>query len=138
MVIKKTTKTSGATGSGGNDGSGGTKGSGASRGLNKASNVIGTSIGATGTAKVVIHPPLIAKIISLCGMAEDSTMVMFMFKKKWKELFDVQSADFDDINVFIKLRRTSRRFTFACSSASFCTASANIMRTVDLVLKEMS
>jgi hypothetical protein len=36
MVIKKTTTTSGATGSGGNDGSGETKGSGASRGLDKA------------------------------------------------------------------------------------------------------
>jgi hypothetical protein len=75
-VIKKTTTTSGATGSGGNDGSGETKGSGASRGLDKASNVIGTSIGTTGTAEVVIHPPL---IIYLCGMPEDSTMVMFMF-----------------------------------------------------------
>jgi hypothetical protein len=58
MVIKKTTTTSGATGSGGNDGSGGAKGSGASRGLDKASNVIGTSIGTTGTAEVVIHQPL--------------------------------------------------------------------------------
>jgi hypothetical protein len=71
MVIKKTTTTSGATGSGGDDGSGGTKGSGASRGfgasrgLDKASNVIVTSIGTTGTAEVVIHPPMIAKIISL-------------------------------------------------------------------------
>jgi hypothetical protein len=27
-------------------------------------------------------------------------MVMFLFKKKWKELFDVLSADFDDINAF--------------------------------------
>jgi hypothetical protein len=84
MVIKKTTTTSGATGSGGNDGSCGTKRSGASRGLNKASNVIGTSIGTTGTAEVVINPPFIAKIISLCGIPENSTMVMFMFKKKWK------------------------------------------------------
>jgi hypothetical protein len=98
MVIKKTTTTSGATGSGGNDGSGGAKGSGASRGLDKASYVIRMSIGTTGTAEVVIHPPVIAKIISLCGMPEDSTMVMFMFKKKWKELYDVLSADFDDIN----------------------------------------
>jgi hypothetical protein len=105
MVIKKTTTTSGATGSGGNDGSGGTKGSGASRGLDKASNVIGTSIGTTGTAEVVIHPPLIATIISLCGIPEDSTMVMFMFKKKWKELFDVLSADFDDINAFHTVKK---------------------------------
>jgi hypothetical protein len=105
MVIKKITTTSGATGSGGNDGSGGTKGSGASRGLDKASNVIGTSIGTTGTAEVVIHPPLIAKIIYLCGIPEDSTMVMFMFKKKWKELFDVLSADFDDINAFHTVKK---------------------------------
>jgi hypothetical protein len=82
MIIKKTTTTSGATGSGGNDGSGGTKGSGASRVLDKAFNVIGKSIGKTGTAEVVIHPPLIAKIISLCGMPQVSTMVKFMFKKK--------------------------------------------------------
>jgi hypothetical protein len=27
-------------------------------------------------------------------------MVMFMFKKKWKKLFDVLRADFDDINAF--------------------------------------
>jgi hypothetical protein len=65
MVIKKTTTTSGATVSGRNDGRGGTKGSGASRGLDKASNVIGTSIRTTGTAEIVIHPRLIAKIISL-------------------------------------------------------------------------
>jgi hypothetical protein len=31
-------------------------------------------------------------------MPEDSTMVMFMFKKKWKELSDNLSDDFDDIN----------------------------------------
>jgi hypothetical protein len=60
--------------------------------------VIGTSIGTTGIAEVVIHPPLIAKIISLCGLPEDSTIVMFMFKKKWKELLDVLSTDFDDIS----------------------------------------
>jgi hypothetical protein len=102
MVVKKTTTTSGATGFGGNDGSGGTKGSGASRGLNKASSMIGTSIGTPGTVEVVIHPPLIAKIISLCGTPEDSTMVMFMFKKKWKELFD---ADFDDINAFHMVKK---------------------------------
>jgi hypothetical protein len=65
MVFRITTTTFGATGSGGNNGSGGTKGSDASRGLGKASNVIGTSIRTTGTAEVVIHPPLIAKIISL-------------------------------------------------------------------------
>jgi hypothetical protein len=100
MVIKKTKTTSGATGSGGNDGSGGTIGSGASRGLDKASSVIGTSIGTTGTAEVVIHPPLIAKITSLCGITEDSMMVMFMFKKKWKELYHIRSSDFDDINAF--------------------------------------
>jgi hypothetical protein len=105
MVIKKTTTTSGATGSGGNNGSGGTKGSGASRGLDKASNVIGTSIGTTGTAVVVIHPPLIAKIISLCGIPEFSMMVMFMFQKKWKELFDVLSADFDDIYAFHMVKK---------------------------------
>jgi hypothetical protein len=62
--------------------------------------VIGTSIGTTGIAEVVIHPPSIARIISLCGIREDSTMVMFMFKKKWKELFDVLSSDLDDINAF--------------------------------------
>jgi hypothetical protein len=105
MVIKKPTTTSGATCSGGNDGSGRTKDSGASRGLDKASNMIGTSIGTTGTAEVVIHPPLIAKIISLCGIPEDSTMVMFMFKMKWKELFDVLSADFDDINAFNMVKK---------------------------------
>jgi hypothetical protein len=86
MVITKTTTTTGATGSGGNNGSDGTKGSGASRGLNKASNVIGTSIGMTGTADVVIHPPLIAKIISLCGIPEDSTMVMFMLKRSGRSV----------------------------------------------------
>jgi hypothetical protein len=105
IVIKKTTTTSGATGSSGNDRSGGTKDSGAYRGLDKASNVIGTSIGTTGTAEVVIIPPLIAKIISLCGILEDSTMVIFMFKKKWKELFDVLSADFDDINAFHMVKK---------------------------------
>jgi hypothetical protein len=105
MVIKKATTTSGAIGYGGKDGSGGTKGSGASRGLDKASNVIGTSIGTTGTAEVVIHPPLIAKIISLCGILEDSTMVMFMFKKRWKEPFDVLSADFDDINALHMVKK---------------------------------
>jgi hypothetical protein len=92
--------TSGATGSGGNDGSGGTRNSGASRVLDKAFNVIGTSIGTTGTAEVIIHPPLHDKIISLCGMPEDSTMVMLMFKKKWKDPFVVPRADFDDINAF--------------------------------------
>jgi hypothetical protein len=98
MVIKKATTTSGATGCDGNDGSGGTKGSGASSGLDKTFNVIVTSIGTNGTAEVVIHPPLIAKIISLCGIPEYSTMVMFMFKKNWKTLNHVQSADFDDVN----------------------------------------
>jgi esterase/lipase superfamily enzyme len=106
MVIKKTTTTSGATGCGENDGSGGTKGSGAFRGLYKASNVIGTSFGTTGTAAVVIHPPLIAKIISLCGIPEDSTMVIFIFKKKWKELFD---ADFDDSNAFHMVKKYSKK-----------------------------
>jgi hypothetical protein len=77
MVIKKAPKTSGATGSSGNNGSGGTKGSGPSGGPDKAFNVIGTSIGATGTAEVVINPPLIAKIISLCGIPKDSMTVMF-------------------------------------------------------------
>jgi hypothetical protein len=81
MVSKTTTTTSSANGSGGNDGSGGTKGSGVSRGLDKASNLLETNIGTTGIAEVVIHPPLIAEIISLCGIPEDSTMVMFMFKK---------------------------------------------------------
>jgi hypothetical protein len=55
MVIKKTTTTSSAIGSDGKNGSGGTKGSGASRGLDKASSVIGTSFGTTGTAEIVIH-----------------------------------------------------------------------------------
>jgi hypothetical protein len=32
-------------------------------------------------------------------------MVMFMFKKKWKELFDVLSADFDDINAFHTVKK---------------------------------
>jgi hypothetical protein len=105
MVIKKTTTISGVTGSCGNDGSGGTKGSGASRGLDKSSNVIGTIIGKTETDEVVIHPPLIAKIISLCGIPEDSTMVMFMFKRKWKELPNVLSADFDDINAFCMVKQ---------------------------------
>jgi hypothetical protein len=56
MVIKKATTSSGATGSCGNDGRGGTKSSGASRGLDKVFNMIGTSIGTTGTAEVVVHP----------------------------------------------------------------------------------
>jgi hypothetical protein len=81
------------------------KGSDASRGLDKSSNVIGTIIVTTVTAEVVIHPPLIAEIISLCGITEDSTMVMFKFKKKWKELFDVLSADFDDINAFHTVKK---------------------------------
>jgi hypothetical protein len=67
--------------------------------------MIGTSIGTTGTAEVVINPPLIAMIISLCGIPEDSSMVMFMLKKKWKKLFDVVSADFDDINAFHTLNK---------------------------------
>jgi hypothetical protein len=100
MVIKKTTTTSGATGSGGNDGSGGTKSSGVSRGLDKVFNMIGTSIGTTGTAEVAIYQPLFAKIISLCSIPEAFTMVIFMFKKKWKHPFDVLSADFDDVNAF--------------------------------------
>jgi hypothetical protein len=79
MVTKKATTTSGATGSGGNDGNGRTKGSGASSGMDKTSNVIVTSIGMTRTAEVVIQPPLIAKIISLCGIPDNSTMVVFMF-----------------------------------------------------------
>jgi hypothetical protein len=105
MVIKKTTTTSGATGSSGNDRSGGINVSGASSGLNKASNVSRTSIGTTGTAEVVIHPPLISNIISLCGIPEDSTMVLFMFKKKWKELYHILSADFDDINEFNTVKK---------------------------------
>jgi hypothetical protein len=88
-----------------NDGSGGTKGSGASRGLDKASNMIGKSIETTGTAKVVMHPLLIPKIISLFGIPEDSMMVMLMFKKKWKKPFDVLSADFDDINAFHMVKK---------------------------------
>jgi hypothetical protein len=100
MVIQKATTTSDATGSSGNDGNGGTKGSGVSSGLDEASNVIGTSFGTTGTAEVVVRAPLSAKIISLCGVPEDSTMVMFMFKKKCKELCHDISADFDDINAF--------------------------------------
>jgi hypothetical protein len=117
MVIKKTTTTSGATDSGGNDGSGGTKDSGASRGLDNAFNIIGASIGITGTAKVAIHPPFIAKIISLCGIPEDSTIVTFMFKKKWKELFYVLSADFDYINAFHMVKKdfkTAHIHMFTC------------------------
>jgi hypothetical protein len=105
MVIKKTTTTSGATGSGGNDGSGGTKASGASRGLDKASTVIGTSIGTTGTAEVVIHPPLIDKIISLFGLPEDSTMVVFMFKGSGRS-YSMSEALILMISMrFIRLRR---------------------------------
>jgi hypothetical protein len=100
LVIKKAMTTSGATGSGGNNGSCGTKGSGESSGLIKVSNNFGTSIGPTVTAEVVIHPPLIAKIISLCGIPEDSMMLMFMFENKWTTLNHVLSADFDDINAF--------------------------------------
>jgi hypothetical protein len=86
MAIKKETMTSGATGSGGNDGSGGTKGYGASSGLDKASNVIGMSFGTTGTVQVVIHAPLIAKIISVCDIPEYSTMVIFLFEKRGRRL----------------------------------------------------
>jgi hypothetical protein len=32
-------------------------------------------------------------------------MVMFMFKNKWKELFDVLSADLDDINAFHMVKK---------------------------------
>jgi hypothetical protein len=78
MVTKKARTTSGATGSCGNNGSGGRKGSGASSGLDKPSNVILMSTGTPLTAEVFIHPPLIAKIISFCGIPEDSMMVMFM------------------------------------------------------------
>jgi hypothetical protein len=54
--------------------------------MDKASNVIGTSFGTTGTAEVVIYAPFIVKIISLCDIPEDSMMAMFMLKKKWKTL----------------------------------------------------
>jgi hypothetical protein len=70
MVTKKATTTSSVTGAVGNYGSGGAKGSGASSGLDKTAIVIVLSIGMTGTAEVVIHPTLIAKIISLCGIPE--------------------------------------------------------------------
>jgi hypothetical protein len=82
-----------------------TKGSGASSGLDKGSNVIGTSIGTTGTAEGVVQPTLIAKIISLCGIPEDCKMVMSMFKKKWKELYHILCADFDDINAFHTVKK---------------------------------
>jgi hypothetical protein len=99
MVIKKKTTTSGATGSGGNDGSGGTKDSGASRGLDKVFNMIRTSIGTTGTAEV-----------ALCSIPEDSMMIIFMLKKKWKHPFDVLSADFDDINAFHMVKKDFKTF----------------------------
>jgi hypothetical protein len=84
---------------------GGIKGSGTSSGLDKASNVIGMSFGRTGTAEVVIHAPLIFKIISLCDIPEDSMMVMFMFEKNWKTQNHVLSADFDDINAFHTVKK---------------------------------
>jgi hypothetical protein len=71
--------------------------------------VIGTSIETTETAEVVIHPPLIAKIISLCGIPKDSTMVMFMFKKKWKKPFYVLRADFDGINAFHMVKKDFKK-----------------------------
>ena len=54
----------------------------------------------TETTDGVIHTPVIAKIISLCGFSDDSVMVKFIKQKQWKKLFQVTSSRVEDVKDF--------------------------------------
>ena len=54
----------------------------------------------TETTDGVIHTPVIAKIISLCGFSDDSVMVKFIKQKQWKKLFQVSNISVNDIKDF--------------------------------------
>ena len=54
----------------------------------------------TETTDGVIHTPVIAKIISLCGFSDDSVMVKFIKQKNWKKLFQVSNISVNDVKDF--------------------------------------
>ena len=56
----------------------------------------------TESTDVVIHTPVIAKIISLCGFSDESVIVKFIKQKQWKQLFQVTNISFDKIKTFIQ------------------------------------
>jgi hypothetical protein len=49
---------------------------------------------------VIIHTPVVAKIISLCDFSDDSVMVKFIKQKQWEKLFQVTNIKVDDIKDF--------------------------------------
>jgi hypothetical protein len=54
----------------------------------------------TETTDGVIHTPVIAKIISLCGFSDDSVMVKVIKQKQWKKLFQVSNISVNDVKDF--------------------------------------
>ena len=58
-----------------------------------------------GTSDVVIHTPVIAKIIYLCGFSDDSVMVKFIKQKQWKKLFQVTSISVNDLKDFHTVKK---------------------------------
>jgi hypothetical protein len=59
----------------------------------------------TETTDGVIHSPVIAKIISLCGFSDESVMVKFIKQKQWKKLFQVTSISVGDVKDFYTVKK---------------------------------
>ena len=59
----------------------------------------------TEATDVVIHTPVIAKIISLCGFSDDSVMVEFIKQKQWKKLLQVTNISVDDVKDFHTVKK---------------------------------
>ena len=59
----------------------------------------------TETTEVVIHKPVIAKIISLCGFSDDSVMVKYIKQKQWNKLCQVTNISIEDIKDFHTVKK---------------------------------
>jgi hypothetical protein len=65
-------------------------------------------------------------------------MVMLMFKKKWKELLDVLSADFDDIDAFHTVNKDFKTVYICMFKCLLLYYKRKCRETGGSLLKEMS
>jgi len=76
----------------------------ATGGTSKAVDATGGSVSTTIGETVKKRTPVIAHIISLCGFAEDSTMVKYIDQQQWTKLFHVTTIGIDEIKDFHTVR----------------------------------
>jgi Reverse transcriptase (RNA-dependent DNA polymerase) len=70
-----------------------------------AATATGTTGGDVETTGVVVHTPVISKIIDMCDFPLDSTMVKFINQQGWTRLMHVTTIDVSEVKDFHTVRR---------------------------------